>query len=214
VRPLREWLRRQIREVVAEEIGRVRLAYRDPLRTFHENQNGIERQLREAANVVGRDVMVGDGVIIWGGKWPGGVGLEVHDRVRIYDGCRLVIDHLTVDSGIVLGADMAMNFGCYIDGSGGVRVGERTILGPNVVILSSSHRADPTHNLQESGKDVQRVEIGNDVWVGANVVIRMGITIGARAIVGAGAVVTHDVPSATVVGGNPARMIRSVEPQD
>jgi acetyltransferase-like isoleucine patch superfamily enzyme len=212
MKSIREWFQRQVREVVREELARVRLIHQDPLRTFHDNRNGIDSQLREAANVVGRDVIVGHGVIIWGGKWPGGVGLEVHDRVRIYEGCRLVIDHLTPESGIVLGADVALNFGCYIDGSGGVRVGHGTILGPNVVILSSSHRAGVENSLQESGKDVRRVEIENDVWIGANVVIRMGTTIGARAIVGAGAVVTHDVPAAAVVGGNPARVIRSAEP--
>jgi acetyltransferase-like isoleucine patch superfamily enzyme len=212
VKRLQRWLRRQIREVVIEEFGRVRLIHQDPLRTFLDNRTGIEAQLREAANVVGRDVIVGHGVIIWGGKWPGGVGLELHDRVRIYDGCRLVIDHLTPDSGIVLEADTAMNFGSYIDGSGGVRIGHGTILGPNTVILSSSHRVEMGNSLQESGKDVRRVEIGNNVWIGANVVIRMGITIGARAIVGAGSVVTHDVPASTVVGGNPARVIRTVEP--
>jgi len=209
---IRQWFRRQVREVVSEELGRVRLIHQDPLRTFHDNRNGIEAQLSEAANVVGRDVNVGHGVIIWGGKGAGSVGLELHDRVRIYEGCRLVIDHLSPESGIVLGSDVALNFGCYIDGSGGVRIGRGTILGPNVVILSSSHRHETENSLQESGKDVRRVEIGNDVWIGANVVIRMGITIGPRAIVGAGAVVTHDVLAATVVGGNPARVIRSVEP--
>lgn len=206
---LRAWLRQEIRRIVAEERQNVHVHFRDPMTVYEANRDAITVQLAQAANRVGRDVVLGNDVVIWGGKFPAGVGLELHDHVRIYDQCRLVIDQVGPESGIVLGERVAMNFACYIDGSGGVRIGARTILGPNVVIVSSGHRIDPDRAIQQSGKAFGRVDIGSDVWIGANAVIRMGITIGDRAVVGAGAIVTHDVAPGTAVAGNPARVLRT-----
>jgi maltose O-acetyltransferase len=147
--------------------------------------------------------------VIWGGKTTEARGLELHDHVRLYDGCRLVIDRMSAESGIVLGERVALNFGCYIEGSGGVHLGARSILGPHVVIVSSSHRVDPSMPVQQSGKAFGAVHVGEDVWIGAGVIIRLGITIGDRAVVGAGSVVTHDVPAGATVVGNPARILRT-----
>ena len=194
-----------------EERDRTQIYYRDPLQIIANSREDIEAQLRCAANRVGSDVLIGREVVLWGGKFAGGVGLEVHNRVRIYDYCRLVIDQLSSASGIVLEEDVAINFGCYIDGSGGIRIRKRSILGPHVTILSSSHRIDPDTPVRHSGRDVAPVDIGEDVWIGANAVIRGGITVGNRAVIGAGSIVTHDVQPGTVVAGNPARLLRSTE---
>jgi acetyltransferase-like isoleucine patch superfamily enzyme len=207
VRWFRTWLRDEIRRVARAELERPRVIHEDPLPLFDRERSGIEEQLRASVNVLGVDVMVGDGVIIWGGRFPAGVGVELHDRVRLYEHCRLVVDHISNRSGIVLESQVALNFGCYVEGSGGVRVRRRSILGPNVVIVSSSHRIAGDTPVQESGKTFGAVEIGEGVWIGANAVILAGITIGDRAVVGAGAVVTKDVPADTVVGGNPARLL-------
>jgi acetyltransferase-like isoleucine patch superfamily enzyme len=165
-------------------------------------------RLREVANAVGADVIVGHDVVLWGGKRPDLRGLQLGDRVRLYDGCRFSIDAVSPASGVILAADVALNFGCYIDGSGGVLIGERTIFGPNVVVVSSQHRVTDAP-FRDSGKTFGEVTIGQDVWVGANAVVLAGVTIGDGAVVGAGAVVTKDVAARTIVVGNPARFLRA-----
>jgi acetyltransferase-like isoleucine patch superfamily enzyme len=211
VRRLKEWIRREVRAALKDEMTGPRIQHEDPLRCVEDHRSEMETLLRGAANIVGAKVIVGQDVILWGGKFAGGVGLELHDHVRIYDQCRLVIDQVGSASGIVLEERVAMNFGCYLDGSGGVRIRKRTILGPNVVIVSSSHRIDPNVAVQNSGKNYGPVDIGEDVWIGAGAVIRMGIKIGDRAVIGAGSIVTHDVPADAVVAGNPARVLRPAE---
>lgn len=205
---LRDWLRREIRGIVQSELGKIQVRADDPIRTFEENRDDITSQLRHASNHSGAGVMIGRDVVIWGGRASDAAGLRLGDGVRVYDGCRLVIDRTSSESGIAVGAGSALNFGCYIDGSGGVTIGERTILGPNVVIVSSSHRVTSDARVTESGKQFASVRIGDDVWIGAGAIIRMGITIGDRAVVGAGSVVTHDVEVGTTVAGNPARPLR------
>jgi acetyltransferase-like isoleucine patch superfamily enzyme len=93
-------------------------------------------------------------------------------------------------------------------------IGDRVALSPNVTIICES---EPNNSrLVEVGYVAEvlvckkPVTIGDDAWVGANVVILPGVTIGAMSIVGAGAVVTHDVPPRTVVAGVPARVIRTL----
>jgi acetyltransferase-like isoleucine patch superfamily enzyme len=197
------------------ELERERRAIRidviDPLRRHQEQAEAVREVLESACNEIGHDVIVEDGVVLIGGSFPGGVGLRLADGVRIYSGCHLVIDQIDAESGISVGSGASLNYGCYIEGSGGVTIGERTILGPNVVILSSTHRMASDIEVTRSGKEFKSTTVGDDVWVGANVVIIGGITIGDGAVVGAGSIVTREVLSHVVVAGNPAREIRSVE---
>ena len=214
---LHRWLDARVRDIVKAEVeaalqaerARIRIDGEDPLRRFAPQHGDVRSRLEGMANLIGREVMIGDDVIIWGGKFAGGLGLELHDRVRVYPQCALVIDQVSPQSGIVLEERVAMNFRCYIEGAGGVRIGQGTILGPNVVIVSSGHRIDPHLEVQESGKDFSPVSLGENVWIGGNVVILAGVTIGHGAVVGAGAVVTRDIPDNAVAVGNPARVIRS-----
>ena len=215
------WLRRTVhrfvepivRAAVREELDaradRIRLSFRDPLAVFGAQQDTVRQQLLAAANVVGRDVMVGDGVMMWGGRFPGGVGIELHDRVRLFEHCVLAVDHASAQSGIVLEEAVAINVRAYLDGSGGIRIGKRTILGPNVVIVSSGHRVDADVPIQASGKEFASVSIGADSWIGANVVILKGVSIGDRVVIGAGSIVTHDIPDRSIAVGNPARVVRT-----
>lgn len=204
---LSRWFRRELARALPTTVV---IDHGDPLATYPARAADVHRTLQAAANAVGHDVLIGQYVTLWGGRTATSVGLRIGNRVRIYDGCRLVIDHLRADSGIVLDDGVAMNFGCYIDGSGGVSIGAGTILGPNVVVVSSAHRIEPEVPVQASGKVLAPVRIGQNVWIGANAVIRAGVTIGDGAVVGAGSVLTHDVDARTVVVGNPARPIRSV----
>jgi len=205
------WLRRliaeEVRAVLASQPPALRLVSDNPMGPIHYAAD----QLRSSANAVGTDVIVGHDVVIWGGNCSDCLGLRVGDRVRIYDGCRFSINAISPQSGIDLGADVNLNFGCYIDGSGGVAIGARTIFGPNVVVVSSQHRITEVP-IQNSGKTFGLVTVGEDVWVGANAVILAGVTIGDGAVVGAGAIVTKDVVARTIVAGNPARFIRERPP--
>src|SRR5262249_5956625 len=91
-RRFREWVRREVRTIIEAEQRKIRIYYDDPMREYEENRESIATQLAAAANVVGRNVMCGRDVVIAGGRFPGGVGLELHDFVRVYDHCRLMID--------------------------------------------------------------------------------------------------------------------------
>ena len=94
--------------------------------------------------------------------------------------------------------------------NGKVVIGDNVMMGPDVCIYTKNHafaRTDIPMNKQ--GVDVERpVVIENDVWIGARVIILPGVHIGTGAVVGAGSVVTKDVPCYAVVGGNPARILK------
>ena len=92
-----------------------------------------------------------------------------------------------------------------------VRIGRYTMLAPEVCVVGDDHVWDIVgHPIQFAGRPPQHTTvIGRDVWIGRRAIIRRGVRIGNGAIIGAGAVVTGDVPAYTVMGGMPARVIRS-----
>lgn len=100
-----------------------------------------------------------------------------------------------------------LNFGCIILDVVAVRIGAGTLIGPGVQILTADHPRDPATRGQmlEFGRPIT---IGRNVWIGGGALVLPGVTIGDDAIVGAGSVVTGDVPAGSTVVGNPARMVR------
>jgi len=100
-----------------------------------------------------------------------------------------------------------LNFGCTVLDVVPVRIGSGTQIGPGVQILTADHPRDPAQRGQmlEFGRSVT---IGRNVWIGGAALILPGITVGDNAIVGAGSVVTRDVPDGVTVAGNPARLLR------
>ncbi|WP_036380966.1 DapH/DapD/GlmU-related protein [Muricauda sp. MAR_2010_75] len=89
-----------------------------------------------------------------------------------------------------------------------VHIGNNVIMGPDVKIYSRNHKYDRLDlPIQKQGKNYYVTTIGNDVWLGANVIITAGCNIGNHVIVAAGAVVTKDVPDYAIVGGVPAKTI-------
>ena len=109
---------------------------------------------------------------------------------------------------IVIGDRSQLGVNCKVEND--LILGEDVVMGPDVVIMSSSHayeRLDQPVNRQ--GRLPRRpVKIGNDVWIGTRVLILPGVQVGDQAILGAGAVVTKDVPARAIAAGNPARVIR------
>lgn len=114
--------------------------------------------------------------------------------------------HCAFGFNISLGAQVYMNAGCTILDTAPVRIGAQTMLGPSVQIYCADHHRDPV--LRSQGLERARpVTIGAQVWIGGGAILLPGVSIGDRAIVGAGAVVTRDVPPGARVAGNPARPV-------
>ncbi|MDD7910929.1 sugar O-acetyltransferase [Pseudovibrio exalbescens] len=112
--------------------------------------------------------------------------------------------HCSYGFNIHLGAQVYLNAGCTILDSAPVRIGDQTMLGPNVQIYCAQHHKDPEKRV--AGLEIAKpVTIGSRVWIGGAAVIMPGVSIGDEAIVGAGAVVTKDVAEGATVVGNPAR---------
>jgi len=112
--------------------------------------------------------------------------------------------HCDYGFNIFLGSDVFLNFDCVILDVVPVRIGDRTQIGPGVQILTADHPHDPAVRAQglEFGSPIT---LGRDVWVGGGALILPGVTVGDGAVIGAGSVVTRDVPAGVTVVGNPAR---------
>lgn len=109
---------------------------------------------------------------------------------------------------ITIGRDVFINSGCHFQDQGGIFIGDGSLIGHNVVLATINHDLDPENNRKNH---YAPITIGNHVWIGANVTVLAGVSIGDWAVVGAGAVVTRDVPPRSVVGGVPARVIKTID---
>lgn len=108
---------------------------------------------------------------------------------------------------IFIGDNSGLGLNCRITGP--LTIGNDVMMGPNVSIFTQNHETqDLTKPMRLQTAPKFAVTVGDDVWIAANVIILPGINIGNHAIIGAGAVVTKDVPDYAVVGGNPARIIK------
>ena len=108
---------------------------------------------------------------------------------------------------ITIGDNVFINAGCKFQDQGGVYIGDETFIGHNVVLATLDHDIDPEkrHMLHSAP-----IHIGKRVWIGSNVVITKGVTIGDNSVIAAGAVVTKDIPANVVAGGVPARVIKEI----
>lgn len=108
-----------------------------------------------------------------------------------------------------LGNNSGIGINCTINGD--VRIGDNVMMGPNVTIYTQNHcidRIDIPMNLQGATEE-KPVIIGDDVWIGSNVIILPGVVIESHSVIGAGSVVTKRVPAYCIVAGNPARIVKS-----
>ena len=109
---------------------------------------------------------------------------------------------------IELGEGVFFNFNCVLLDVCRIRIGARTLLGPAVQIYTPLHPMDAVlRRRQEYGRPV---EIGEDVWIGGGAIVLPGVRIGDRAVIGAGSVVTRDVPADVFAAGNPCRVVRAI----
>lgn len=130
-------------------------------------------------------------------------GRPVPDTFRLFP-------PFTTDCGknIQFGERVFVNSGCRFQDQGGITIGDDSLIGHNVVIATLNHALDPA---ERATTEPSPVRLGAKVWIGANATILPGVTVGDGAIVAAGAVVTKDVAPLTVVGGVPARKIRTLD---
>jgi acetyltransferase-like isoleucine patch superfamily enzyme len=109
---------------------------------------------------------------------------------------------------IRVGRNVFVNQNCTFYDLGGLDIADDVMIGPNVSIITTGHPIEPSQ--RRTGVTARPVMIERNVWIAAGVTIIGGVTIGENAVVAAGSVVTKDVPPNTLVGGNPARVIRSI----
>ena len=111
---------------------------------------------------------------------------------------------------ISVGPYCFVNWGAVFLDSGPITLGEAVQLGPNVQLLTAAHPLDAVER-RAGWQTPAPISIGDNAWLGGGVIVLPGVTIGADAVVGAGSVVTRDVPPGVLVVGNPARVVRSLD---
>lgn len=121
--------------------------------------------------------------------------------------------HCDYGKNIEVGNNFFANYNCTILDVGKVIIGENVQFAPNVAIYTAGHPIHPES--RNSGYEYGiGVTIGDNVWVGGNVVINPGATIGNNVVIGSGSVVTKDIPNNVVAVGNPCRVVREITDQD
>jgi acetyltransferase-like isoleucine patch superfamily enzyme len=110
---------------------------------------------------------------------------------------------------IRIGRRVFINQCCTIYDMGGVDIGDRVMIGPNVNIITAGHPVDPAQ--RRAYVEAKPIVIASNVWIATAATILGGVTVGENSVVAAGAVVTKDVPANSLVAGVPARVIRSLE---
>ena len=111
-------------------------------------------------------------------------------------------------SNILLGKRVFFNFNCVVLDVCLVRIGDFTLFGPAVQIYTATHPLNAERRRQL--EFAQPIEIGSDVWVGGGAIICPGVNIGSQSVIGAGSVVTNNIPAGVLAAGNPCRVIREI----
>lgn len=168
-------------------------------------------RLCQPANIhLGRQVYLDHGVYLHAcprGIFIGDETFVMHDSVlHVYNFRDLP------NSGIWVGRNCFIGERCLIRGQGGVHIGDFVLVAPQVQILAVNHVFDdPSRPIIQQGITAQGIVVEDGAWIGAGAILLDGVRVGARAVVGAGAVVTQDVPPRTMVVGVPARVTRQLD---
>ncbi len=109
---------------------------------------------------------------------------------------------------IIIGKNVFINSGCHFQDQGGIEIGDGTLIGHNVVLATINHDLNPS---MKRKNHYAPIKIGSNVWIGSNATVLQDVTIGDWAVIAAGAVVAKDVEPYTVVGGVPAKIIKTVK---
>lgn len=131
------------------------------------------------------------------------IGKDVDDTFRLFPPF-----YTDFGKNITIGREVFINSGCHFQDQGGITIGDGVLIGHNVVLATINHDLDPKNKRKNH---YAPITIGNHVWIGSNATVLPGVTIGDWAVVAAGAVVTENVPPLTVVGGVPAKKIKTID---
>lgn len=112
-----------------------------------------------------------------------------------------------------IGKGCFINHNAYLMDGGGIWIGDNTFIGPSCGLYTATHPLLPSERNRGLEK-AKPVRIGSDCWLGSSVVVLPGVTIGDGAVIGAGSVVTKDIPPHVVAAGNPARVLRKITEED
>jgi acetyltransferase-like isoleucine patch superfamily enzyme len=158
---------------------------------------------------LGRTIIIGDNVII---NALSKNGIITGDNVSIASNtiieCTGVIRDL--GEGLIIGNNVGIAPNCFIQVRGKVQIGNNVIFGPNVMIFSENHNfSDLNIPINLQGETRKGVKINDGVWIGARAVILDGVSVGENSIIAAGSVVVKDVPPFSIVGGVPAKVLKS-----
>jgi len=151
----------------------------------------------------GRGVLLGDRITITG--FP---AIRIGEGTQFMSGSYLYADE---SSNLYFGSNCSFNHNVFLGACGGeIIIGNEVLIGPNVVLRAADHLfARVDISIRSQGHRPGRIVIGDDVWLAANVVVTSGVTIGNGCVVGAGSIVTRDLPPMSLCVGNPAQPIRS-----
>lgn len=135
--------------------------------------------------------------------FEGGKGLIVGKDVTI---------NVSRGASLVFGDRVGIGNRCQIVSHEAITIGEGTVLAPGVLIYDHNHVFDFEEGVRQREFTSSPVNIGKHCWLGAGVIVLKGVTIGDNCVIGAGAVVTKDIPSCSIAVGNPARVIKNLNP--
>lgn len=132
------------------------------------------------------------------------IGKEVDESFRMFPPF-----YTDFGKNITFGKNVFINSGTHFQDQGGIIIGDNAFIGHNVVLATINHDLYPKNNRKNH---YAPIVLKNNIWIGSNATITSGVTIGEWSVVAAGAVVTTDVPPYSVVGGVPARVIKTIDP--
>lgn len=159
----------------------------------------------------GRNVFIGQDSYVNGYSTD---GVRIGDDVRIREGAWIQATSRLDEPGIGLsiGNDTYIGPRCLFGAGGGITIGQHVTFGAGVHLLAENHEfRDAVRRIQEQGVTRAGITVEDDVWIGNNVIVLDGVHLGRGSVIGAGAVVTRDVPELAIAAGNPARVIGARE---
>ena len=151
---------------------------------------------------IGKHTNIGSSVLL-----SNALKLKIGSYCKITSGTR--IEPGTSSNGITIGNHVDISRNCWVVGSGDIIIKNYVRFAPNVAVISSNHNySDIEKRIADQGAVSEPITIEEDCWLGINVVVTAGVTIGRGSVVGANAVVTKNVKPYSVVGGVPAKLIK------
>jgi len=134
--------------------------------------------------------------------------IKIEKDVALDDGVILLCSGPAKQGKIIINSGTYINRYTMLDAHKSIEIGQNCMIGPHCYITDANHGTKTGSLVNIQPVDVAPVKIDDDVWIGAGVIILMGVTIGTGAIVGAGSVVTKSIPSDTIAVGNPAQVVK------